>query len=91
MSFFGWWPDYKISKFRGTKELLWKVLRISWKIDRIALPIMVPTIGFLYYFNEWLPGVPKEVENPYIKAYKQKMEEGKYEGSRIGLRPDKYV
>lgn len=91
MSYYGSWPIYKISNFRGLGEIAWKVLRFSWRIDRIALPLVIPPILFLMYFNEKIPKCKKELPNPYIEAYAKKMEEGKYNGSLIGLRPEKYA
>lgn len=91
MSYFGSWPVYKIKNFRGTKELIWKIVRLSWKVDRVVLPLLVPTLGFFYYFNDKLPWTPRELENPYTQAYLKKKEEGKYNGALIGIRPEKYV
>jgi hypothetical protein len=90
MSYYGSWPIYKISNFRGTGELLWKVARLSWKVDRILLPLVLPGVGFLIFFNDKLPWTPREVENPYTEAYKKKKAEGKYTGVLIGIRPEKY-
>jgi hypothetical protein len=91
MSYYGSWPIYKISHFRGVKELAWKAVRLSWRVDRVAVPLMVPPLVLMYYFSDWLPGTPKELKNPYTEAYLKKKEEGKYNGSLIGLRPEKYV
>lgn len=91
MSYFGSWPSYKISKFRGVGELGWKLLRLSWRVDRILVPMTLPVLLFLHFFANKLPSTPMELENPYIEAYKVRKEEGKYNGVVIGLRPEKYV
>ena len=91
MSYFGSWPSYKISKFRGIGELMWKIVRITWRIDRIGVPLLLPPALILYFFRDKIPHTPKELDNPYIEAYKKKKEEGKYNGSLIGLRPETYV
>jgi hypothetical protein len=91
MSYFGSWPSYKISKFRGAGELAWKLLRISWRIDRILVPLVLPPLLIVGYFSESLPFTFKELKNPYIEAYKKKKEEGKYKGSYVGIIPDKYA
>ena len=91
MSYFGSWPSYKISKFRGLGELGWRFLRFSWKIDRIALPMLIPVTILYHLFGDYIPHTPRELENPYIEAYKERKEEGKYNGCVINLRPEKYA
>lgn len=90
MSFYGSWPVYKIKNFRGAGELFWKIARISWRVDRIALPLTLPLLGFLYFFGEKIPYTPAERTNPYTEACLKKKEEGKYNGSLVGIRPEKY-
>lgn len=91
MSYYGAWPVYKIQNFRGAGELVWKAARFSWRVDRIVLPILLPTLGFLYYFSDKMPFIQKERSNPYSEACLKKKEEGKYSGVLIGLRPEKYI
>ena len=91
MSYFGFWPSYKVSKFRGLGELLWKAARISWKIDRVGIPLVLPPLLLFHYFKDYIPHTPKELSNPYTEAYQKRKEEGKYNGSLIGLRPERYI
>lgn len=90
MSFYGSWPVYKIKNFRGAGELLWKFARLSWKIDRVALPLTLPLFILFHFYGDKIPFTPNERVNPYTEACLKKKEEGKYNGSLVGIRPEKY-
>ncbi|CAG9323824.1 unnamed protein product [Blepharisma stoltei] len=91
MSYNPFWPSWRKSTFRGTGELLWKALRISYKIDRIAVPLLIPPAVFLTWIsgNNWV--TDKDKKNPYVEEVLRKKAEGKYDGEVIGIRPHHYT
>ena len=86
MSYFGSWPNYKVTKFRGVGELLFKALRISWKMDRVLVPLVIPPMLLMAYMKKTTPRLSKELPNPYTEAILQKKAEGVYDGNNIGIR-----
>jgi len=88
MSYFGHWPTYKTSKFRGPTELLWKAARASWKLDRVLVPVLLPVVLLAWYAGDF---DTKDAGNPYDKVIQEKLKEGKYNGEVIGLRQHRYT
>lgn len=49
MSNFGSWPNYRVRIVRSVGEFLWAAARLSWRVDRLGVPILLPTGFFLYW------------------------------------------
>lgn len=88
MSYFGPWPTYKTGKFRGPTELLWKLSRASWKVDRVLVPVLLPLAVIAWYIGDF---DTKDRGNPYQKVVREKMAEGHYNGETIGIRQHHYT
>jgi hypothetical protein len=50
MSNYGWWPDYKLQKFRATKDIAFRGLRTYWRIERFFIPVTLASVAFYAYF-----------------------------------------
>ena len=90
MSYFGAWPTYKVARFRGTGELLFKAMRASWKVDRVLVPLLIVPLIFSFKYKSWGVSLGKEKENPYSEAILKKKSEGAYDGNNVGIRPHHY-
>lgn len=90
MSYFGSWPSYKIARFRGTGELLYKGLRTSWKVGRIVVPLLILPAILIAKLKSSGYNIGKEKTNPYTDAILKKKSEGAYDGNNVGIRPHRY-
>lgn len=91
MSYFGHWPSYKLAPLRGVKELLYKLARNSWKIDRIGVPLLIiPTIVIHQLAKQEKLSI-KERKNPYSEIIRQRQKEGVYKGDLVNIRPHSYA
>lgn len=50
---FGSWPEYRLAPFRGIKTLTYKVIRFSWRFDRVGAPLMIFPVALAYYLSEY--------------------------------------
>lgn len=91
MSYHGFWPSYRKNATRGTGELLQKAMHMSYKIDRIGVPLLILPAIFLHYISgrNWI--ADKELPNPYVEAVLKKKADGKYDGDNVGIRPHHYA
>lgn len=51
MSNFGSWPNYRIRIVRSLGEFVWAAARLSWRIDRVGVPVMLPTCLLVFYLK----------------------------------------
>ena len=68
MSYFSSWPKIKVAKMRGVGELIMKTVRVSLKVDKVLLPLLIPTMAVVYLTTNRSFTGDRERKNPYTEA-----------------------